>query len=235
MSVYRLKITCLRLLSIFLLIHLGIDMLDHNLARAQPIRTVQSDPNAFSIVIFPHLHRLVVMKNGITTKSYHIAVGNPTTPTPAGEFRIIFKGENWGPSFGPRWLGLNVSWGHYGIHGTNKPHSIGRHVSHGCIRMRNKDVIELYEMIPIGTKVVIMGHVLGDLKHDPRNLAEGDAGGDVQLIQSRLQSAGYFTGRCDGKFRSNTTSALKRYQRDHQLSQDGVVTFAIYIRLGLIE
>lgn len=104
-------------------------------------------------------------------------------------------------SFGPRWLGLNVSWGTYGIHGTNKPHSIGQHRSHGCIRMLNKDVIELFEIIPVGTKVTIFGHVLGEPNRLPRNLAEGGVGGDVQLIQSRLKSAGYFHGVCDGKFR----------------------------------
>src|SRR6202035_2659053 len=42
------------------------------------------------------------------------------------------------------------------IHGTNKPSSIGTHVSSGCIRMLNADVIDLYERARIGTKVVVL-------------------------------------------------------------------------------
>ena len=44
----------------------------------------------------------------------------------------------------------------YRIHGTNEPWSIGRAVSSGCIRMLNIDAIDLYERVPIGTKVVVM-------------------------------------------------------------------------------
>jgi lipoprotein-anchoring transpeptidase ErfK/SrfK len=44
----------------------------------------------------------------------------------------------------------------YRIHGTRKPRSIGRAVSSGCIRMLNNDIIELYERVPIGTRVVVL-------------------------------------------------------------------------------
>ncbi|MBA2687958.1 MAG: L,D-transpeptidase [Gemmatimonadaceae bacterium] len=43
----------------------------------------------------------------------------------------------------------------YGIHGTNNPESIGRSVSHGCVRMRNEDIEKLFEMVPVGTPVFI--------------------------------------------------------------------------------
>ncbi|HUQ47626.1 MAG TPA: L,D-transpeptidase [Gemmatimonadaceae bacterium] len=43
----------------------------------------------------------------------------------------------------------------YGIHGTNAPESIGRSVSHGCVRMRNEDIERLYDMVPVGTPVYI--------------------------------------------------------------------------------
>lgn len=45
----------------------------------------------------------------------------------------------------------------YRIHATNEPMSIGKAVSSGCIRMWNQDVIDLYERVPIGTKVVVLG------------------------------------------------------------------------------
>jgi lipoprotein-anchoring transpeptidase ErfK/SrfK len=44
----------------------------------------------------------------------------------------------------------------YRIHGTNEPQSIGRAVSSGCIRLLNADVIDLYERVPIGTRVVVL-------------------------------------------------------------------------------
>ena len=49
---------------------------------------------------------------------------------------------------------LNLGDG-YALHGTNKPETIGRSVSHGCIRLRNSDIARLYEMVPVGTVVYI--------------------------------------------------------------------------------
>jgi lipoprotein-anchoring transpeptidase ErfK/SrfK len=46
--------------------------------------------------------------------------------------------------------------GEYAIHGTNNPASIGRFVSHGCIRMYNSDILDLYERVSLGTKVVVL-------------------------------------------------------------------------------
>jgi hypothetical protein len=49
---------------------------------------------------------------------------------------------------------LNLGNG-YALHGTNQPDSIGRSVSHGCIRLRNEDIVQLYDMVPLGTPVYI--------------------------------------------------------------------------------
>ncbi|MEK3916490.1 L,D-transpeptidase family protein [Paenibacillus sp. FSL H7-0331] len=210
--------------------------LTHSHAYADPPLPIVADQGRiYTIEINPQRHQLVVRVQGQKFKTYPIAVGNPSTPTPVGEYQIVYKGKNWAPSFGPRWLGLNVPWGIYGIHGTNRPYSIGQHLSHGCIRMRNSDVIELFEIIPLGTIVKINGHVLGDPNHEPRTLAEGDVGGDVQLIQSRLKSAGYFKGICNGKFRSDTTATVKQFQRYHHLASNGVVSVKVYHKLGLLE
>lgn len=233
---YKSKIFCsLRLFAIVWLMGVLSGFGWTSPVSADPSLPIVADQGEYEIEVYPQQHRLKVLRHGKMIKSYWVAVGNPATPTPIGEYKIVYKGENWGPSFGPRWLGLNVPWGYYGIHGTNKPYSIGQHQSHGCIRMHNRDVIELYRMIPLGTKVSIHGHVLGDSNHGPRDLAEGDVGGDVQLIQSRLKSAGYFKGTCNGKFRSDTTAALKKYQRDHRLPPNGVVSFLVYREMGLVE
>ncbi|MBP2658929.1 MAG: ErfK/YbiS/YcfS/YnhG family protein [Firmicutes bacterium] len=60
---------------------------------------------------------------------------------------------NPGGAFGAMWMGLNIP--HYGIHGTNSPSSIGKIVSHGCIRMYNNDVLVLSRLVSIGTPVRI--------------------------------------------------------------------------------
>jgi lipoprotein-anchoring transpeptidase ErfK/SrfK len=44
----------------------------------------------------------------------------------------------------------------YRIHGTNEPLTIGHNVSSGCIRMMNEDVIDLYERVSVGTKVIVL-------------------------------------------------------------------------------
>ena len=68
------------------------------------------------------------------------------------------------------WLGLNVPWGKFGIHGTLDPHSVGWASSHGCIRMNNSEVAELYKIVPVGTKVTIVDGVYDILYNnlDPR-------------------------------------------------------------------
>ncbi|CAH2212182.1 L,D-transpeptidase [Tepidibacter aestuarii] len=98
--------------------------------------------------------RLTLYQDGKWFKSYLIAVGKPSTPTPKGTFTIVNKAINPGGPFGVRWLGLSKP--HYGIHGTNNPSSIGKAVSNGCIRMYNKDVLELSNLVPIGTVVEII-------------------------------------------------------------------------------
>lgn len=49
---------------------------------------------------------------------------------------------------------LNIGDG-YALHGTNRPETVGRSVSHGCVRLRNEDIAKLYEIVPIGTPVFI--------------------------------------------------------------------------------
>jgi lipoprotein-anchoring transpeptidase ErfK/SrfK len=51
-------------------------------------------------------------------------------------------------------LGLNR--GNYAIHGTNNPGSIGHFVSHGCIRMFNEDIMDLYQRASVGTAVYVL-------------------------------------------------------------------------------
>ncbi|WP_352418193.1 L,D-transpeptidase [Proteiniborus sp.] len=108
----------------------------------------------YSITINRAARTLTVFRNGQWYKSYPIAIGKPSTPTPTGTFTIVNRAVNPGGPFGARWLGLSKP--HYGIHGTNNPSSIGKAVSNGCVRMYNNDVIELANTVPIGTVVRIV-------------------------------------------------------------------------------
>jgi hypothetical protein len=56
---------------------------------------------------------------------------------------------------GTRWIGLNANG--YGIHGTNDPGSVGKAASHGCIRMRNRDIEQFFAMVRAGNVVRIRG------------------------------------------------------------------------------
>lgn len=113
------------------------------------------DPDSipYSIEISISLKRLTLLMKGQIMKQYPIAVGKMVTATPVGDFVIVNREPNPGGPFGVMWLSLSKI--HYGIHGTNNPASIGKAVSHGCIRMYNEDIMELASLVPNGTRVSI--------------------------------------------------------------------------------
>ncbi|WP_245975376.1 L,D-transpeptidase family protein [Oceanobacillus chungangensis] len=180
-------------------------------------------------------NQLSVMEDGVVIAQYPIGPGTDRTPTPIGRFKIIDKSRNWGHGFGTRWLGLDVPWGNYGIHGTNKPVLIGKNVSSGCVRMHNEDVEELFTRINVGTTVYIDGPITGLGEWEFRNLAIGSKGNLVQLVQNRLKAAGFYYGVVDGIYRETTEDAVKRFQRSHGLPVTGQIGERMYIELGILE
>ncbi|MFO7311345.1 MAG: peptidoglycan-binding protein [Bacillota bacterium] len=186
-----------------------------------------------SIVVDTEKLTLTVYADGKPYKTYPVAVGRPkaTTLTPVGEWRVVHKGGNWGGGFGTRWLGLNVPWGIYGIHGTNKPYSIGSRASAGCIRMFNRDVEELYEWVSVGTPVKIVG-VKPPITFG-RRLRQGVTGKDVVEVQLKLKEMGFHSGDADGRFGPATRAAVERLQRTFGLPVDGEVWGDVYYILGL--
>ena len=169
---------------------------------------------------------MYVYKNDELYKTYPVSGGKSNSPSPTGEWIIIQKSK-WGGNFGGAWMGLNVPWGKYGIHGTSKPWAIGRqNVSGGCIRMKNEDVKELYEYIPHGTKVTIVH------ENQPfRTLKDGDFGPDVYKVQLALKTLGYFNNWCDGKFGESTKKAVIAYQKANGLKQTGIVNISTWEKL----
>ncbi|MDF2572132.1 MAG: ErfK/YbiS/YcfS/YnhG family protein [Sporomusa sp.] len=182
-----------------------------------------------SIIVKIQSRVLEVYNEDQLYKKYRIAVGKSKTPTPIGEWNIVWKDYDWGTGFGTRWMGLNVPWGTYGIHGTNKPWSIGQFASHGCIRMRNKDVEELFEWIPVGTPVRIEDRKITI----SRSLKYKTAGSDVVILQLKLKELGYFQGRADGLFGVMTEEAVKSYQADKGINVNGIATKELCTALGI--
>jgi lipoprotein-anchoring transpeptidase ErfK/SrfK len=121
-------------------------------------------PAATSIVIDKSDFRLYWVKGDVLVKSYPVAIGRPGMETPVAMWKVGAKYYTDPASvYGPRKMRLfrRVGSGDsvryvytaYGIHGTNQPWVIGTKASHGCIRMYNKDVLELFPQVPLGTLV----------------------------------------------------------------------------------
>ncbi|MCK5595779.1 L,D-transpeptidase, partial [bacterium] len=122
--------------------------------------------SGFSIEVDTKFNKLVLKNNGELVKTYTIASGAHDC-TPLGNFKIINKLKNppWYTAgavvsadspenvLGTRWMGITEKG--YGIHGTIKPESIGKQSTEGCIRMYNKDVEELFDLVPVGISVTI--------------------------------------------------------------------------------
>lgn len=172
----------------------------------------------------PYIHidvdkrTLTIYKTDNTIKTYKVAVGRPSNPTPLGNWVIVQKALNPGGPFGVRWMRLSVPWGGYGIHGTDNPKSIGKAISHGCIRLYNDDVIELYDLTPLGTPVNITGS-----GYTARPLKLGDEGKDVREVQKMLKKLGYYKYKIDGVFGNQTEKAVKKFQAKKGLVADGIV------------
>ncbi|MEH6948131.1 L,D-transpeptidase family protein [Bacillus sp. JJ634] len=113
------------------------------------------DPNTipFHLVVSKNKRTLQLFRQNQLIKTYPIAVGKMLSQTPVGQFVVVNREPNPGGPYGVMWLSLSKAG--YGIHGTNDPSSIGKAVSKGCIRMHNKDVLELARQIPNGTRVMI--------------------------------------------------------------------------------
>lgn len=122
----------------------------------------------FSVVINKSQNILILKSGQELIKVYRVATGKDNS-TPTGRFTITVKIANpvWfkpgsapippeSPEneLGSRWMGFQED-PHYGIHGTIHPNAIGGFDTAGCVRLTNPDVEELFDLLPVGTPVVI--------------------------------------------------------------------------------
>ncbi len=191
-------------------------------------------PDGAWVWIDIHRKSLTVYRGTEAHKTYVVATGRYDTPTPIGVFRVThrFAGEMSG--FGTCFLGLNVPWGQFGIHGTNKPGSIGSNASHGCVRMYVRDAEAVYAAVPNGARVVIAGGPYGPLDTSLKPLAAGDRNSHVAAVQGKLRALGYYEGAIDGVYGRGTIAAVRRCREALHLPAGDNVDYAFYQAVGLI-
>jgi L,D-transpeptidase catalytic domain len=106
-----------------------------------------------------------LLESGKPVFRTRVGVGRAAWPTPRGQFYVRNKLSDFdNPFYGPVAFGLSArsavltDWpagGFIGIHGTNRPELVPGQISHGCIRLRNEDIVRLAEVMPVGTPVTI--------------------------------------------------------------------------------
>ena len=145
---------------------------------SSPVFAKHSSINNINYVYIDVIQRklyLISGKDDSVLREYSVGLGKSGEyMTPEGEYSIINKSNNPGwlnpykrdarilpgneNPLGTRWMGFFIdpdNGAEYGIHGTNDPKSIGKFISHGCVRMNTRDAEELFSLVKIGTQVVI--------------------------------------------------------------------------------
>ncbi|HEY9854084.1 MAG TPA: L,D-transpeptidase [Leptolyngbyaceae cyanobacterium] len=133
-------------------------------ARTNPIENTR-------LVIRLRERRVYLYRENRVQTSYPIAIGKTGWETPTGSFKVMqmIRNPAWehpwtgqvvppGPNnpLGTRWIAFWTDGKNsIGFHGTPNERLIGQAVSHGCIRMRNQDVVALYEQVSVGTPVIV--------------------------------------------------------------------------------
>lgn len=148
----------------------------------------QQKKDGFHIVINIPERKLTLFYGEQPVKRYDVGVGRAGFPSPLGQYNVIRKVVNptWenpyrpqgvsqinpgkGNPLGTRWIGFKQDGkGEFGIHGTNAPHSVGKFVSHGCIRMRTYEAEELFRFVDLGASVELV-YALAVVEQDNNKL-----------------------------------------------------------------
>jgi len=117
------------------------------------------------LVVDLETYSATLLRFGRPLARFPVGVGDESSPTPRGEFYVRNRLTRYADDFyGPLAFGTSVrspyltDWpdgGFVGIHGTNQPELLPGRVSHGCIRLRNDDILRLARLMPVGTPLTI--------------------------------------------------------------------------------
>jgi L,D-transpeptidase catalytic domain len=147
-------------------VHIRLAVLPNNLTGWVPRRALGGYHFLHTYLIVDREHfTATLFRERRRVFSAPIGVGKPDSPTPAGQFYIRDRLSGFGdPFYGPVAFGTSArsavltDWpagGFIGLHGTNEPDLIPGRISHGCIRMRNPDIVRLSRLMPVGTPITI--------------------------------------------------------------------------------
>lgn len=133
--------------------------------------SLTSSAQGTSLLIKLSARRVYVYRGNQLRASYPIAIGKATWETPTGTFEVIemqreptLQNLSTGKvilqsvdnPLGARWIGFWTNRRNLiGFHGTPQEHLVGQTVAHGCLRMRNQDILALYTQVSIGTPVTV--------------------------------------------------------------------------------
>ena len=143
-----------------------------------PSRHILPDaPHEGVVINLPEMRLYAFVHGNQPPSTFPLGIGREGLETPVGTTSVVRKQEapTWRPTArmrredpelpaavppGPENpLGTHIlylGWPTYGLHGTNKPYGIGRRVSSGCIRLYPENITQLFEMVPVGTKVTVV-------------------------------------------------------------------------------
>ncbi|SHE71342.1 SH3 domain-containing protein [Seinonella peptonophila] len=202
-----------------------------NLLYVTPVGAASS----YQIEISKSKNVLTLYKDGIPYKNYRVATGRTEDLTPEGTFTLVNKitGPGWHNSntgedipggdprnpLGEKWMGISVNGDKgrkYGIHGTNKPESIGTNASSGCVRVGKEELRELYSIVPTGTPVWIH-------KEASKGKWEGDPSYAVQPTTGKVKVSVDKTTIYDGP--SEGAFVIKGYENVKKGTELNVIGF----------
>jgi lipoprotein-anchoring transpeptidase ErfK/SrfK len=130
-----------------------------------PKTAVRLSVTPYRLVVDLSKKQMLLYQGCTVVSKYKVAIGKPSTPTPTGRFYLtgLFQAARTS-AYGPYAFSTSAfskvltDWpfgGIVGLHGTNDNSSIGRAVTHGCLRVFNKDITRLANAIPVGTPIDI--------------------------------------------------------------------------------
>jgi L,D-transpeptidase ErfK/SrfK len=134
------------------------------------------EPRKGIVLNLSELRLFYFAKDG-SVMSFPLGIGKEGWQTPVGETSIVLKRRNpaWVPPASIReedpelpemipagaenplgQYALSLGWQNYVIHGTNRPHSVGKRSSHGCVRLYPEDIAQLFKAVELGTQVTVI-------------------------------------------------------------------------------
>ena len=154
----------------------------------------------FSVFVDKAKNILILKKNGEYFKTYSISTGKNNS-TPVGVFKVeeklvkplwysvgaVVSPDSEDYELGARWMGISAQG--YGIHGTKDESTIGQQVTLGCVRMKNDEVVELFDIIPSGTEVEIVDSLEDKIEADKIKKAEQEDKVETESLEADYSTA----------------------------------------------